>query len=149
MHSDRVEKFFSPFFNDRKSSIKSKRRRGGYNSDNTKLASTTLVQWGSGIICNRTCASTSVKQHLNKVLRSGTPYGRKPNPKTSGLEIVGQGLVPEGISARDAELIAGARSLSISFNYESASLKWVSWSGEQNINPHSCHLKSSNGVNGL
>ena len=69
-------------------------------------------------------------------------------PVTSGLESVRQSLAPERTSARDAELIACARSLGISFNFESTWPKWVSWSGEQNINPHSCHLKSSNGMNG-
>ena len=69
-------------------------------------------------------------------------------PVTSGLESVRQSLAPERTSVRDAELIAYARSLGISFNFESAWPKWVSWSGEQNINPHSCHLKSSNGMNG-
>ena len=43
---------FSPFFNDRESSIKGQNREGGCNSNNTKLASTTLVQSSSGIICN-------------------------------------------------------------------------------------------------
>ena len=78
------------------------------------MASTTLAQSGSGIICNQTSASTSFKQHLSKFL--------------------------EGILARAADLIAGARRPGTSFNYESAQRTWVSWSGEEEINPHSCHL---------
>ena len=64
---------FSPFFNDKKSSIKGQNRGGKCNSNNTKLASTTLVQSGSEIICNRTSASNSVKQHLSKSSGPGTP----------------------------------------------------------------------------
>ena len=78
------------------------------------MASTTLVQSGSGIICNQTSASTWFKQHLSKSF--------------------------EGILARAADLIAGARRPGTSFNYESAQRIWVSWSGEEEINPHSCHL---------
>ena len=76
---------FSPFFNDRESSIKVQNRGGGCNS-NAKLASTTLVQSGSGNICNRTSASTSVKQHLSKTSGPSTPSGLEPNPKASGQE---------------------------------------------------------------
>ena len=131
---------FSPFFNDRESSIKGQNKEGGCNSNNTKLASTTLLQSSSGIICNRTSASTSVKQHLSKSSGPSTPSGREQNPKTSDLESFRQSLASEGISARAAELIAGARRPGTSFNYESAWGKWVSWCGEREINPHSCHL---------
>ena len=56
---------FSPFFNVRENYIKGQKRGGGCSSNNNKLASTTLVQSGSRIICNQTSASTSVKQHLS------------------------------------------------------------------------------------
>ena len=131
---------FSPFFNDRKSSIKGQNREGGCNSNNTKLASTTLVQSGSGIVCSRTSASTSVKQHLSKSSGPGTPSCCEQNPKTSGLESFRQSLASEGIPERAAELIAGARRPGTSFNYESAWRKWVSWCGERETDPHSCHL---------
>ena len=91
---------FPPFFNDRESSIKGQNRSGGCKSNNIKLASTTLVHSGYGIICNRTSASTSVKQHLSKSLGPSTPSSRKQNPKTSGLERFRQSLASEGISAR-------------------------------------------------
>ena len=91
------------------SSIKAQNRRGGCNSNNTKLASTTLVQSGSRIICNQTSASISVKQHLSKSSEPGTPSRREQNPKTSGLESFRQSLASEGISERAAEPIAGAR----------------------------------------
>ena len=52
--------YCSPFFNDRKSSMKGQNRGGGCNSNNTTLASTTLLQSGSGIICKRTSGSTPV-----------------------------------------------------------------------------------------
>ena len=113
---------------------------GECNSNNTKLASTILVQSSSGITCNRTSASTSVKQHLSKSSGPRTPSGHEQNPKTSGLESFRRSLASEGISARAAELIAGARRPGTSFNYESAWHKWVSWCGEREINPHSCHL---------
>ena len=77
---------FSPFFNDRYSSIKSQNRGDGCYSNNTKLASKTLVQSGSAIIFNQTSASTSVKQHLRKFSELSAPSGLEPNPKTSGLE---------------------------------------------------------------
>ena len=94
-------------------------RGGGCNSNNTKLARITLVQSGSGIICSRTSASTSVKQHLSKSSGPGTASRRGQNPKTSGLESFRQSLASEGISERAAELIAGARRPGTSFNYES------------------------------
>ena len=100
---------FSPFFNDRKSSIKGQNRRSGCNSNNTKLASTTLVESGSRIICNQISASTSVKQHLSKSSEPGTPSRHEQNPKTSGLESFRQSLTSEGISERATEPIAGAR----------------------------------------
>ena len=131
---------FSPFFNDRKSSIIGQNRGGGCNSNNTKLASTTLVQSGSRIICSQTSASTSVKQHLSKSSGPGTPSCREQNPKTSGQKSFRQSLASEGISERAAELIPGARRPSTSFNYKLAWCKWVSWCGEREINPHSCHL---------
>ena len=46
----------------------------GCNSNNTKLASTTSVQSGSGIICNQTSASTSFKQHLSTGGPQKCPY---------------------------------------------------------------------------
>ena len=83
---------FSPFFNNRKSSIRGQNRGGGGNSNNTKLTSTTLIQSGSGIICNQTSASTSVKQHFSKSSGSSTPSCREQNPGTSGLESFRQSL---------------------------------------------------------
>ena len=100
---------FSPFFNDRESSIKGQNRGGGCNFNNTKLASTTLVQSDSVSICNRTSASTSVKQHLSKSLGPSKPFSREQNHKTGGLERFRQSLASEGISARAAELITSAR----------------------------------------
>ena len=131
---------FTPFFNDKKSSIKDHSREGGCNSNNTKLTSTTLVQSGSGIICNRTSDSTSVKQHLSQSLGPNTPSSREQNPKTSSLYSFRQSLASRGISARAAELITGARRPDTTFNYESTWRKWVSWCGEQEINPHSWNL---------
>ena len=107
---------FSPFFNDGKSSMKGQNRGGGCNSNNTKLVSTTLVQTGFGIICSRTSASTSVKQHLSKSSGPGTPSCREQNLKTSGLECFRQSLASEGISERAAELITGAKRPGTSFN---------------------------------
>ena len=131
---------FFPFFSDKESPIKGQNREGGCNSNNTKLASTTLIQSSSGIICKRTSASTSFKQHLSKSSGPSTPSDCEQNSKTSGLESFRQSLASEGISARAAELIAGARRPGALFNYESACRKWVSWCGEREINPHSCHL---------
>ena len=37
------------------------------------MASTTLVQSGSGVICSQASASTSVKQHLSKSSGPGNP----------------------------------------------------------------------------
>ena len=129
-----------PLFNDWKSSMKGQNRGGGCNSNNTKLVSTTLVQSDSGIICKRTFASTSVKQHLSKSSGPGTPSRHELTPETSGLESFRQSFTSEGISERAAELIASARRPGTSLNYESAWRKWVSWCGEREINPHSCHL---------
>ena len=64
----------------------------------------------------------------------------KKNLNTSGLESFRQNLASEGISERAAELIAGNRRPGTLFNYKSARRKWVSWCGEREINPHSCHL---------
>ena len=110
---------FYPFFSDKQSSIEGQRRGGECNSNNTKLASTTLVQSHSGITCNRTSASTSVNQYLSESPESSTPSACKPNPKTSGLESFRQSLALEGISAMAAELIAGARRPGTSFHYKS------------------------------
>ena len=77
--------------------------------DNNKLASTTLVQSGSGINCNQTSASTSVKQHFSKSSGPSTPSRREQNPKTSDLESFRQSLTSKEISERDAELITGTR----------------------------------------
>ena len=131
---------FSHFFNDRKSLIKGQNRGGGCNCNNTKLARTTLLQSGSGIICKRTSASTSVKQHLSKSLGPSTTSNREQNPKIGGLESFSQSLASEGISARASDLITSAKRPGTSFNYELAWRKWVSWCGEREINPHSCHL---------
>ena len=133
---------FSPFSNDRESFIQDQNRGCGFNSNNSKLANRTLVQSGSGIICNQASASTLVKQHLSKSsgCKSSTPYGHEPNPKTIGLGSLRQSLASEEISARAAELITGARRSGTYFNYESARRKWVSLCGEPEINPHSCHL---------
>ena len=131
---------FPPFFNDRKSSDKGQNRGGSCGSNNTKLTITTLVQLGSGIIHNRTSASTSIKQHISKSSGPSTPSHREQNSKNSDLESFRQSLASEGISERVAELITGARRPGTSFNYESAWRKWVSWCGEREINPHSCHL---------
>ena len=65
LETSRATVCFSPFFNNRKSFIKGQNRGRGCNSNNTKLASTTLIESGSGIICNQTSASTSFKKHLS------------------------------------------------------------------------------------
>ena len=82
----------------------------------SKLASTALVQSGSGIICNRTSASTSVKQHLSKSSGPSSPSGREANPDTSGLESFRQGLVSDRISTRATELHIGDRKPGTTFN---------------------------------
>ena len=99
------------------SSIKGQSRGGGCNSNKTNLARTTLAQSVSRIICNRTSAFTSVKQHLGESSRSSTPSCCEPHSKTSGLESVRQSVTSEGISGRAAELTAGARRPGASFNY--------------------------------
>ena len=140
LETSRATACFFSFFNYRKSSIKGQNRGGGCNSNNTKFASTTLVQSGSGIIRSRTSASTSIKQHLSKSSGPGTPSCCKQILKNSDLESFRQSLTWEGISERAAEFIAGARRPGTSFNYESTWRKWVSWCGEREINLHSCNL---------
>ena len=49
-------------------------------------------------------------------------------------------MASKGISARAAELVAGARRPDTTFNYESTWRKWVSWCSEREINPHSWNL---------
>ena len=61
---------FSLFFNDRESSIKGQNRGVGCNSNNTKLATKTLVQSGSRIICNRTSASNREPKPITRSLES-------------------------------------------------------------------------------
>ena len=100
------------------SSVKGKIRGGRCNSNNNKLTRKNLVQSGSGIICNRISASTSVRQHLSESSRSSSSSGRESNPKTSGLECFRKSLTSKEISARAAELIAGARRPGTPFNYE-------------------------------
>ena len=121
---------FSPFFNDRESSIKGQSRGGVCNSNNNKLASTGLVQSDSGTICSQTSSSTSVKQHLSESSGSSTPSGHETNSNTSSLESFRQCLALEGISARAAELITGATRPRTPFNYKSAWHKWVRWYDE-------------------
>ena len=137
--------YFSPFFNDRENSIKGfyQNRGGGCNSNNTKLASTTLVQSGSGIICNRTFASTSVKQHLSKSSGPSTPSGREQNPKTSDLEGFRQSLDRKFLGRNFGKGYRAYRRCQKTrdiFNYKSAWRKWVSCCGERETNPHLCHL---------
>ena len=108
---------FSPFFNDKESSITGQGRGGGCNFNNTKLASTTLVQSGSGNICNRISASTSIKQDPSESSGSSIPSDLEPNPKTSDLESFRQSLASEGISAKAVELIASARRPGTSFKH--------------------------------
>ena len=128
---------FSHFFNDRKSSIKGQNGGGRCNSNNTKLASTTLLQSGSGIICKRTSASTSVKQHLSKSLGQVQPI-----VVNKTLRLVAWKILARACPWK--ELRQGLQILSqvpgTSFNYESVWRKWVSWCDEREINLHSCHL---------
>ena len=80
-------------------------------------------------------------QQLCKSSGASIHSGRKPNPKTSGLESFTQSSAWERISAKAAQLITGARRPNTSFTYKSAWRKWVIWWGERKINPHSCHLQ--------
>ena len=105
------------------------------------MASTTLVQSSSGIICKRTSVSTSVKQYLSESSGSNTPSDHKANPKASGLESFRQSLTSEEILARAVELVAGSRRPDTLFRYIKTWCKWVRWCIEWEINPHSFHLK--------
>ena len=122
MHSNRVGDIggyciLSPFFNDRKSSIKGQSRGGGCNSNNTSWP---VQPWYSQALGLSVAKPLLLPQlsNLSKSSGPGAPSRREQNPTTSGLESFRQSLASEGISERATELIAGARRPGTSFNYE-------------------------------